>query len=66
MAVPVCVMFNGFIETYVQEYSHIVGLSPLWPIILAISIIVIITLATVGWQIHKVLQVDPAKACMDL
>ena len=61
VAIPVCVMFNGFVENYVKEYSIVEGFSPLWPIVLGISIVAVLILAIVGWQTHKMLRIDPAK-----
>ena len=61
VAIPVCVMFNGFVENYVKEYSIVEGFSPLWPIVLGISIVAVLILTIVGWQTHKMLRIDPAK-----
>ena len=61
VAIPVCVMFNGFVETYVKDHSTVEGFSPLWPVVLGISIVAVLILAIVGWQTHKMLRIDPAK-----
>ena len=61
VAIPVCVMFNGFVESYVKDNSTVEGFSPLWPVVLGISIVAVLILAIVGWQTHKMLRIDPAK-----
>lgn len=61
LAVPVCVMFNRYAENYVNTHQLDLSFSPFWPIVIGISIVVVLIFAIVGWQTHRVLQVDPAK-----
>ncbi|MDE5783247.1 MAG: ABC transporter permease [Prevotella sp.] len=61
IAVPLCVMFNQLIEGIVTEDVPGTTLSPVMPILLGIAIVTLLIFLIVGWQIHKVMQVDPAK-----
>ncbi len=61
IAVPVCVMFNQLIEIIVTEAVPGATLSPVVPIILGIAIVSLLILLIVGWQIHKVMQVNPSE-----
>ncbi len=61
IAVPVCILFNQVVESMLTELSPDNTLSPLWPIILGISIVILLIATIVGWQIHKVMQVNPSK-----
>lgn len=62
VAVPLCVLFNQFVEKMLKDMAPgIVSLSPLGPIILGSAIVILLIFAIVGWQIHKVMQVDTAK-----
>ncbi len=61
IAVPICILFNQVIESMLVELSPESTLSPLWPIILGVAIVILLIAAIVGWQIHKVVQVNPAK-----
>ena len=60
IAVPVCVLFNRIVDTMVKDISPGISLSPLGPIILGCAIVVILILMIVGWQIHKVMRIDPS------
>ncbi len=61
IAVPVCILFNQVVESMLTELSPDNTLSPLWPIILGISIVILLIAIIVGWQIHKVMQVNPSR-----
>lgn len=61
IAVPVCVMFNQLIETIVTEAVPGATLSPVVPIILGIVVVTLLILLIVGWQIHRVMQVNPSE-----
>ncbi|MDE5881320.1 MAG: FtsX-like permease family protein [Muribaculaceae bacterium] len=61
IAIPLCVLFNRVIESLVQDMAPEATLSPVGPIILGSTIVVLLILLIVGWQIHKVMQIDPAK-----
>ncbi|MDE6521432.1 MAG: FtsX-like permease family protein, partial [Muribaculaceae bacterium] len=61
IAVPVCILFNQVVESMLTELSPDSTLSPLWPIILGISVVILLIATIVGWQIHKVMQVNPSK-----
>ncbi len=59
-AVPVCIMFNQVVESMLTELSPGSSLSPLCPIILGVSIVILIIIAIVGCQIHRVMKADPS------
>ncbi|MDE7455632.1 MAG: ABC transporter permease [Prevotella sp.] len=61
IAVPVCVMFNLLMETIVTEAVPGATLSPVVPIILGIVVVTLLILLIVGWQIHRVMQVNPSE-----
>ncbi len=61
IAVPICVIFNRFVESALLELSPDSTLSPLWPIILGVSVVTVLIISIVCWQIHKTMQVNPAK-----
>lgn len=61
IVVPVCVIFNTIISQIVNDVAPEATLSPVVPIILGIAVIILLILLIVGWQIHRVMQVDPAK-----
>ncbi len=61
IAVPICVMFNKIVESFGREVSSETALSPVVPIISGCLIVTVLILAIVGWQIHRTMQVDPAK-----
>ncbi|MDE6337465.1 MAG: FtsX-like permease family protein [Muribaculaceae bacterium] len=60
-AIPICVIFNRIVDTMVKDALPDATLSPVGPIILGIAIVTLLILLIVGWQIHRVMQVDPAK-----
>lgn len=61
IAVPVCVMFNNFVDNYIKNLRLEVVLSPFWPIVFGILVVAILIFAIVGWQTGRVLKADPAK-----
>ncbi|MDE6291604.1 MAG: ABC transporter permease, partial [Muribaculaceae bacterium] len=61
IAIPVCVLFNRIVETLAKDISPDMNLSPAGPILLGSVIVIILIIAIVGWQIHRVMQVDTAK-----
>ncbi len=66
IAVPLCVIFNRLIVHLIGKVTYndvdlSSTLSPVWPIILGILIVIALVLLIVGWQIHRVMQTDPAK-----
>lgn len=64
IAVPVCIMFNQMVgRSVVPSYTpeEDIPLSPASPVILAIVTVIILVVVIVGWQIHRVMQTDPAK-----
>lgn len=62
IAIPLCVLFNRWVENYVNESVTIsTNISPVMPIILGSVIVMVLISVIVVWQIHRVMQVDPAK-----
>lgn len=61
IAVPISVMFNNIIETMVTELDPSSSMSPVGPIILGSIIVIMLIFLIVGWQIYRVMKVDPAK-----
>lgn len=61
IAFPICVMFNRVAESFMADIAPTSSLSPIWPIILGGSLVVLLIVTMVGSQIHKSMQVDPAK-----
>ena len=62
VAIPVCVLINRWIESYVNDTVPLsIHLSPVVPIIFGSALIVLLVISIVGWQIHRVMQFDPAK-----
>lgn len=62
IAVPVCIIINRWVENYVNENIPIgTHLSPVRPIAIGCSVIVLLVLAIVGWQIYRTMQTDAAK-----
>lgn len=61
IAVPVCILFNKVVESLFHELSPESTLTPLLPIILGSGIVILLVFLIVGCQIHRVMQVDPAK-----
>ncbi len=62
IAVPLCVLFNRWVENYVNESVTIsTNLSPVMPIILGSVIVISLIFIIVAWHIHRVMQVNPAK-----
>lgn len=62
MAIPVCMLINRWVENYVNDtIPDSCNLSPLGPIVLGSSIVILLVIAIVGCRIHRVMQVNPAK-----
>lgn len=61
IAIPVCLSFNMVIETVLAEAFKGNALSPVMPIALGIAVVTLLIFLIVGWQIHRVMQVDPAE-----
>lgn len=61
VAIPICVLFNQVVESLVKDISSGITLSSFWPIVLGVSVVTILIFAIVGWQIYRVMQVNPAK-----
>ncbi|MDE5795415.1 MAG: ABC transporter permease [Muribaculaceae bacterium] len=62
MAIPVSILVNRWVEKYVNDtIPESIHLSPVGPIILGSSIVILLVISIVWWQIHRVMQVDPAK-----
>lgn len=61
VAIPICVLFNQTVESLVKDISTGINLSPIWPIVFGISVVTVLIFAIVGWQIHRVMRLDPAK-----
>ena len=62
ISIPLCILFNRWVENYVNESVTIsTSLSPVLPIILGSVIVIVLILMIVGWQIYRVMQVGPAK-----
>lgn len=61
IAMPVCIIFNHKIQDYVAEVVPGSTLSPVLPIIFGFSIVTLLMLLIVHWQIHKMMRIDPAK-----
>ncbi len=61
ISVPVCLLFNSLIDGQIHDISPELKLSPVGPILFGIIFISLLILFIVGWQIYKMMQVDPAK-----
>ena len=62
VAIPVCVLINRWIEIYVNDtIPERIRLSPVVSIIFGSVIIILLVFSIVGWQIHRIMQVDSAK-----
>lgn len=62
VAVPMCVLFNQVIEKILRDMApDSATLSPLMPIISGSSIVILLIIAIVDWQIHRVMQADTSK-----
>ncbi|MDE6341330.1 MAG: ABC transporter permease, partial [Muribaculaceae bacterium] len=62
IAIPVCILINRWVENYINdsvpESTH---LSPVGPIILGCAIVITLIFIIVGWQIHRMMQINPAR-----
>lgn len=61
IAIPLCVIFNSFVETFVTELDPKSTLSPVWPIALGCIVVIVLILSIITYQIHKVMRIDPAR-----
>ena len=61
IAVPVCVLFNRMVEKRVADIIPGSSLSPIVPLILGITIVSLLILLIVWWQIRRIMQTDPGK-----
>lgn len=62
ISVPVCFIFNTFMELGpLHEMPKDLIVSPIGPILLGIAVVTLLIILIVGWQIHKMMQADPAK-----
>ncbi|MDE6023563.1 MAG: ABC transporter permease, partial [Muribaculaceae bacterium] len=62
ISIPACILINRGLENFVNDVvQESANLSPVMPILLGSSIIIILIFTIVGWQIHRMMQVDPAK-----
>ncbi len=63
IAVPICILFNRVVKSMFMlvEIASVSTFSPLWPIILGVSVVTVLIISIVCWQIHKTMQVNPAK-----
>ena len=61
-AIPVCALFNRFVVDYISKYPQApTHMSPVMPIVLGCLTVVLITAIIVCWQIHRVMQANPAR-----
>ncbi len=61
VSVPLFLLFNKLIGDVVKEIVPISDLSPLGAILIGCLIVILLIFTIVVWQIHRVLQTDPAK-----
>ena len=62
MSIPVCFLFNRSVAEIVQnKVVDNMEISTILPIIMGCLIVIILVLTIVGWQIRKVMKMDPAK-----
>ena len=61
IAVPVCILFNRIVEKRVAEMIPGSSLSPIVPLIIGITIVSLLILLIVWWQIRRIMQTDPGK-----
>lgn len=61
IVVPACVLLNNVVVTKVLEIAPSSSISPVLPIFLGVAVIFMLIVVIVGWQIHRVMEVDPAK-----
>ncbi|MDE6342133.1 MAG: ABC transporter permease, partial [Muribaculaceae bacterium] len=62
ISIPVCVLINRWVEISVNNtIPQKAVLSPIWPIALGCSIIILLVIVIVAWQIRSVMQTDPAR-----
>ena len=61
ISVPVCVLFDQFVEKMLRETApDCAHLSPFGPIILGSAIVILLISVIVGWQIHRVMTPNPS------
>lgn len=61
ISVPLCILFDKWIGKIVNEIVSLSSLSPTEPIVIGSLIVIILIFVIVSWQIHRVMQVNPAK-----
>ncbi|MDE6562616.1 MAG: hypothetical protein K2K75_14630 [Muribaculaceae bacterium] len=62
MSIPVCFLFNRSVAEIVQnKVVDNMEIFTILPIIMGCLIVIILVLTIVGWQIRKVMKMDPAK-----
>ncbi|MDE6341529.1 MAG: hypothetical protein K2K93_04360, partial [Muribaculaceae bacterium] len=62
VAVPFSVLFNQTVEKILGNFaSESLHISPVGPIILGCAIVITLIFIIVAWQIHRMMQVDPAR-----
>ncbi|MDE7418594.1 MAG: ABC transporter permease [Muribaculaceae bacterium] len=61
IAVPVCVLINQMVEKRVAEIIPGSTLSPTVPLALGITVVSLLIILIVWWQIRKIMQTDPGK-----
>ena len=61
IAIPVCVLFSSTFETMFQEIDQSLSFSPICPIALGCTLVIILITAIVTLQIRRVMQTDPAR-----
>ena len=61
IAIPVCVLFSSTFETMFKEIDQSLSFSPICPIALGCTIVIILITAIVTLQIRRVMQADPAQ-----
>ncbi len=57
--VPLSVWFNKLISDLVKEIVPSCAISPVGPVLIGSSIVILLILAIVGWQIHGIMKTDP-------
>lgn len=61
VSIPVCVLVNRWVQNYINdELPDPMKLSPLVPIVVGILLVIAFIITIVGWQIHRVMRIDPA------
>ncbi|MDE7420832.1 MAG: ABC transporter permease [Muribaculaceae bacterium] len=61
ISVPICILFNNWIGNTINEIIPSITLSPVMPIILGNSIVIILIFMIVSWQINRVMKLNPTQ-----